>query len=422
MEKKSDSMAFGMRLLALLPLFCLGIAVLLITIYMLYISAERETKDGLKNLAHAVHTICEQQGPGDFALENGVMVKGGEPVDPDFALVDGIHSISGTDATIFWQDQRMSTSVQEADGSRSVGTKAMPEVAEIVLKQGKDYFSSNVTVRDIPYFGYYIPLRNPDQSIVGMVFVGKPRKIVMGDVAETALLIAAVTIAVILLVGAVTISYSKNIVKALRSTKMFLASIAEGDENQVPDRKVLARKDEIGEIGRLALVLQKSVTEMIGTDALTGLHNRRSGRQLLITAIEKLNQEQIPFTLAMGDIDNFKKVNDRYGHLTGDTVLSALASLFNQHMEGKGFAARWGGEEFILVYEGIEQKTVMSHLEELLQRIREEKIAYEDGTFSVTMTFGVAQGRERLDMKDLLAEADEKLYIGKQHGKNQIVQ
>ncbi|NBI64425.1 diguanylate cyclase [Clostridiales bacterium] len=421
MKKKSDSIAFGMRLLALLPPVCLGIAVLLLAAYMLYDSAKLETKDGLKNLAYAVHKICEQQAPGDFALENGKMVKGGKPLDPDFALVDQIYSVSGIDATIFWGDQRISTSVEEPDGSRAVGTRAMPEVADTVLRDGKDYFSANVTVRDTPYFGYYIPLRNPDRSIIGMVFVGKTRKLVVGNVIGAMLLIAAATILTFLLVGVVTVPYSKNIVKSLIGTKNFLESVAQGNQDGIINKKVLDRRDEIGEIGRLSLALQKSVTEMIGTDALTHLHNRRSGRQLLISAIEELNQHQTPFTLAMGDIDNFKKVNDQYGHLIGDVVLSTISSIFSDHMKGKGFAIRWGGEEFVLVYENMDQNAAVAHMEKLTQRIREEKIQSENGVFSITMTFGVSQGRKDLEMKDLLAEADEKLYLGKRQGKDQIV-
>ena len=123
----------------------------------------------------------------------------------------------------------------------------------------------------------------------------------------------------------------------------------------------------------------------------------------------------------LGDIDFFKKVNDTYGHECGDIVLSEVATILNKNMRNQGFVARWGGEEFLLVFENCNLDEAVNKLEHILDEIRKKEISYKDEIVRITMTFGICQGSTD-DMDDVIRMADSKLYEGKAGGRNQIVQ
>lgn len=140
MKNKKGNMKFNLSLLAVTPLICLGAAALIIVSISIYTAMTNETQDGLKNLAYALHQICETNGEGDFNLVVGMLQKDGEDFSRDYSIVDKIKSVSGVDATIFFGDTRILTSVRNSDGSRAAGTHAASEVAEAYWKEEKIIF------------------------------------------------------------------------------------------------------------------------------------------------------------------------------------------------------------------------------------------------------------------------------------------
>lgn len=125
--------------------------------------------------------------------------------------------------------------------------------------------------------------------------------------------------------------------------------------------------------------------------------------------------------LAMGDIDWFKEINDRYGHQAGDYVLAELANCFKQHMEHQGFVFRWGGEEFLFIYEGLTVQEAAAQLEQLKSQAGGLDTCYDGICIHIAMTFGLADCTEADDVKTLIKIADENLYTGKRQGRNAIV-
>ncbi len=155
----------------------------------------------------------------------------------------------------------------------------------------------------------------------------------------------------------------------------------------------------------------------INHDQLTGLYNRR----FFYTAIETIRKSTRLFSLAMVDLDNFKRINDTYGHECGDEVLKALSGVFTESLGENDIAVRWGGEEFILFMPGIDVKEAEGRLEHMLEKIRACKVRFEDKTVTFTATIGLASCDDPLKYEQVINEADQNLYYGKNNGKNRIV-
>lgn len=159
--------------------------------------------------------------------------------------------------------------------------------------------------------------------------------------------------------------------------------------------------------------------DQANTDALTGLYNRRKAMEYLEQILTPSNSS---FTsICICDIDFFKKVNDNYGHDVGDIVLQNLANIMKTTFDRNIVAARWGGEEFLLIFSGYNGDEAYVELESLRDRINALKFKAKEQTFSITMTFGLAEYDFNSDIDTTIKEADEKLYMGKENGRDQIV-
>ena len=179
---------------------------------------------------------------------------------------------------------------------------------------------------------------------------------------------------------------------------------------------MLARDSQI--IERKLMKYNKELQRAANTDMLTKLWNRLFLMQYME---KKVASPDIFMSIAIGDIDFFKKVNDTYGHECGDEVLRTLAAVFKKEMEGHGVVARWGGEEFIFVFEGVNGDEAMVLLDHLQRVVRDTVINYEGLQLKVTMTFGLVEYNTKLRLDENINIADERLYIGKEKGRDRII-
>lgn len=161
---------------------------------------------------------------------------------------------------------------------------------------------------------------------------------------------------------------------------------------------------------------EKQLEAMSMTDKLTNLYNRMWFDK---TFSEWCNgdAQQHKFALVLLDIDDFKQVNDRYGHLAGDTVLVECSRLVQQSVRQSDLMARWGGEEFMLLLPHVDlDKAVM-----LAERMRQNVADYTfDEVGRVTCSFGVVIHKTGDTMESMIRRVDEQLYYAKNHGKNQV--
>lgn len=163
----------------------------------------------------------------------------------------------------------------------------------------------------------------------------------------------------------------------------------------------------------------KRLEQQASTDPLTGLWNRRSMLCCIRDFVEQNPKSQ--YVIAMGDIDHFKRFNDQYGHDCGDAVLVWLAELFRSVIRGRGKYCRWGGEEFLFFFPEMNGDDANIIIHELWNHVDHTVFSWNGVEEHITMTFGVEESDYRSDLDDLIKKVDEKLYIGKEKGRNRII-
>ena len=153
------------------------------------------------------------------------------------------------------------------------------------------------------------------------------------------------------------------------------------------------------------------------TDSLTTLHNRASIENFATTFIAESKRHNYPFSTIMIDLDNFKEVNDTFGHQAGDVVLKKVAQIATTLMRSNDRMGRFGGEEFVILL----PQTSYDQAKKLAERLRKGVSIYHfDGVGSVTASFGVASFEEDDTFFSLITRADKALYRAKEMGKNQV--
>ncbi|KQC08805.1 MAG: hypothetical protein APR62_03975 [Smithella sp. SDB] len=157
-------------------------------------------------------------------------------------------------------------------------------------------------------------------------------------------------------------------------------------------------------------------------DPLTGLYNRRE----MWTRMESERERQLrlskPFTVIIGDIDDFKNVNDTYGHDGGDYVLITIARLMKDMVRGIDFTSRWGGEEFLIMLVETDLNDGKNVAERIRKKIEDTEFKYKNVNIPITMTFGLSVYKEASDnIEACIKRADQALYKGKYQGKNRVV-
>ncbi|MBA4767427.1 MAG: diguanylate cyclase [Porphyrobacter sp.] len=195
-------------------------------------------------------------------------------------------------------------------------------------------------------------------------------------------------------------------------------------------RAMLVRIEEVeaamarseAEIDRLRDNLAQARTEA-DVDHLTRLPNRRAFERRLAAAAVEARVTGAPLTVAFCDVDHFKQVNDRHGHAAGDRVLCALAASFAAMAGEACFTARHGGEEFVLLFEGLGKEAARARLDAIRRALGARVLMNRDTGQpfgKITFSGGVAEVAEDADTRGALARADAALYRAKQQGRNRI--
>ena len=156
-------------------------------------------------------------------------------------------------------------------------------------------------------------------------------------------------------------------------------------------------------------------------DGLTGIYNRAVFNDRIVKEIERAKREKRNLSFIMLDIDNFKKINDNYGHQTGDMVLKILTSQIKKIIRDFDFFARYGGEEFALILPDTDIKTAKEIAERIRKKIEHTKIIFKGERIPVTISIGCTELKDNDTEKTLIERADSALYEAKKSGRNKVI-
>lgn len=173
---------------------------------------------------------------------------------------------------------------------------------------------------------------------------------------------------------------------------------------------------------RLRLDHARLVRERSTRDSLTGLLTRGAFVEGVVARLAEIGRQGGTLTLCLLDVDHFKSINDRYGHITGDHVLCALGRLLEGRFRDCDLRARWGGEEFVLAFQGIEAKTTASILARLQREVQTTTFVSDSGeSFSLSFSAGLSTyPADGTGLDELIRAADRRLYLAKSAGRNQV--
>ncbi|MFR7902608.1 MAG: diguanylate cyclase [Eshraghiella crossota] len=418
---KRKSLMGTFNYIIILPVFFIGIVMAGISYILIKKNVYYEIRSGMENEAYTLANTYDVMYPGYYELvkaENLMALKKGEHyLTNDF--IDNIKEDTGLEITIFYNDIRMITTLY-SDNKRITGSKMNSAIKKDVLENGYSKFYDDVRIEEERFFAYYLPVHNGSENIIGAICILKPANQIHSKFAKQVIPLIAMIIAGVVIITYLNYLYFGKLNKNFKHIRNFLGEVTGGNLKAEMNREALAREDEIGDVAKASVNMQRSLRNLIVKDSLTDLYNRRYCNQNLKNISEQYIKTGEPYTLAIADIDFFKKVNDTYGHTAGDEVLVSVAQIMKKSMAGKGFAARWGGEEFLLVYTGCDMETTLTYLEMLVEAIREMRVEYDDKAIKITISIGVATGNGD-SVDKVLCTADDRLYHAKKEGRDRVV-
>ncbi|WP_167955854.1 methyl-accepting chemotaxis protein [Anaerosporobacter faecicola] len=211
---------------------------------------KKQAMEDLQSVAKSIETAYEEIAPGDYSLNDaGQLMKGEVNMLDKIALLDQFGKAAGKDVTFFYGDTRMITTLVNKDtGERIIGTKSSAKVASQVLDKGEAYSDYELVINGEDYFAYYLPLKNADGQVVGMLFVGKVVTEVHKEVNAQIYSMAGCSIVMFIICMLIIFYFVKRVAKDLTETENALSELEQGNLNLTFNDRIKNRGDEIGSI------------------------------------------------------------------------------------------------------------------------------------------------------------------------------
>lgn len=258
--------------------------VLIIAIVNMSAGMNAEASNGLVLLAEATKSSYDNTYSGDWRVDNnGNIFKGDTNLSQKQDGIDKFTDDNDANITIFYGVDSKVTSLRDSNNKRMLSLKAPDSVWEKV-KTGETYKSDHIDIDGVDYTGVYLPLKNYNGNIVGMLFAGEPRTDITSFIIQKVIALVGVTIIVLLVIAVITLIFSRKIANALVIVNRLFVSLSNGDLTMKVDPNMLKRNDEIGEMaGSVQALISKLngiVTEL--TESADQLY--KSGDEMAATA------------------------------------------------------------------------------------------------------------------------------------------
>ncbi|MBQ7832088.1 MAG: methyl-accepting chemotaxis protein [Lachnospiraceae bacterium] len=270
-RKKVHFMNFSRRLavMCIIPLLLLCIIISIVSSNILTKNLEKEIESSLKIVATSLEETYSTLYVGEYKMgQDGRLYKGGENISGDTSLLDSLKADTGFDSSFYWGDRVIITSVLRMEdgellGGKITGNKHITKEIVAEFSAGNEVFVTDFLLQDVEYYGYFKPLVNPDGTIVGCIFSGKPAAEVEAQISAETRKITLSTIlisaACVILIVIISNNMSKNMVK----TKNFLEVVSTGDLRQNAKLKYLKRDDELGDMYAISYSLQEELKGIV---------------------------------------------------------------------------------------------------------------------------------------------------------------
>lgn len=226
----------------------------------------------LRSLAFNVADQYDLLAEGNYSYEAGKLQKGEKELTENYELIDRIKSQTDVNVTMFWGNVRILTTLLDDNGNRIIGTSLPDNIAEKVL-HGEEYFNSDMKIADSKYCGYYIPLRQQNDEIVGIIFTGKAKTDVDNEVNKNVMQLAVIVGCILLGAMVIAIVFTRRLMHGLLQAIEGLDCVANNNLTFILRENLLKRNDEIGKISKSVYKLIDSLKNMI-------VHNMDASKRL----------------------------------------------------------------------------------------------------------------------------------------------
>ncbi len=276
-------------------------AIVVTSILLTVVAVIRIQKSTVSQIEHTLMVAAYQMDDelsneydGDWAYEDGVLSKGGVSFNEEkgdtiaeelTAQFDDLKKKTNLEYTLFIGDTRILTTViKNGTTERAVGTKASDAVVAAVLNGGQNYLAENITIEGAKYYGYYVPMKNSDGSIVGMIFVGTKASVVTDALRSAMILMGSIALVILIVVLILAIYVERRVEHVMDSLTNTLQEVGKGNLTVDMDDALLARNDDLGTIAASTEELIKELRHAIGKSVQLAGNVSNSGETLSSTS------------------------------------------------------------------------------------------------------------------------------------------
>lgn len=264
MRRKGMKLTLRLVLVAAVPLILMFAAAVLGIRSSCNSVTEEMVQHELTTAQYAFETAISNIAQGTYMYTNGKFYKGKRNISDNTQFFDNFSHEVDLQVTIFYDNLRVATSLMDENGNRMVGTEADPQIYDMVVNQGQDYYSNNVIIGDNTYYAMYCPLyQHNSEEIIGMTFVGLEKGHI-NEINTTNFIRNSLILMLIFAVGIVATTISVSVlVKAIKLVTLKLNRLADGELTVTVENKLLKRGDEIGDIANSVEKLVRSLSEIV---------------------------------------------------------------------------------------------------------------------------------------------------------------
>lgn len=338
-------------LMCLIPMIVVSVAIINISSNMLTEKIENQIEGALQIVTSSLTETYNSLYKGDYSMDRtGRLSKGDTQISGDTDLIDALKERTEFESSMIYGDMRRITTIKREAGGRIQGTNVDKDIYEKVMK-GESVFRTDVKIQDTEYYAYYQPLFNSDGSVCGMIGSARPSAEVQKMIQKERRRITNISIIIIVVSMILILMLVVPIAKTMKNTKEYLSILANGNLAVIPEKKLMERKDELGDIYCTTVKLQQEFKKIVNNikdsvDNLTteadGLTEMAQGTRLTVDgvfdSVELINKSaNMQAEHTVNAADNVSKIGEQIEYIAQemDTLTKEAGMMANAEQESE---------------------------------------------------------------------------------------